>query len=54
LNQIDSEQNKIIFCQTGIRSRKAVEILQKHNQNNCYNLKGGAQTILAHQKLEIK
>ena len=54
LDRIDSEKNKILFCQTGIRSRAAVEILQKHNQHNCYNLKGGAETILAYQKLEIK
>jgi adenylyltransferase/sulfurtransferase len=54
LDQIDSEKNKILFCQTGIRSRKAVEILQKHNQHNCYNLKGGAETILTHKKLELK
>ena len=54
LDQIDSEKNKILFCQTGIRSRKAVKILQEHSQHNCYNLKGGAETILAHQKLEIK
>jgi molybdopterin/thiamine biosynthesis adenylyltransferase/rhodanese-related sulfurtransferase len=54
LDQIDSEKNKILFCQTGIRSRKAVEILQKYKQHNCYNLKGGAETILAYQKLEIQ
>jgi adenylyltransferase/sulfurtransferase len=54
LEQIDSEKNKILFCQTGIRSKTAVEILQKHNHHSCYNLKGGAETILAHQKLEIK
>jgi len=54
LDQIDSEKNIILFCQTGIRSKTAVEILQKHNQHNCYSLIGGAETILAHQKLELK
>ena len=54
LAQIDSEKNKMLFCKTGIRSKTAVEILQKHNQHNCYSLIGGAETILAHQKLELK
>ena len=54
LDKIDSEKNKVIFCQIGIRSKTAVEILQKHNQNSCYNLKGGAVAIIAHLKLEIK
>lgn len=42
LDQINSENNNILFCQTGIRSKVAVEILQKHNIVNCYSLKGGA------------
>lgn len=42
LDQINSENNNILFCQTGIRSKAAVEILQKHNILNCYSLKGGA------------
>ncbi len=48
LDKIDSEKEKIIFCQSGIRSKKAVALLQKNNINNCYNLKEGAIAILEH------
>jgi adenylyltransferase/sulfurtransferase len=48
LDKIDSEKEKIIFCQSGIRSKKAVAILQKNNINNCYSLKEGAISILEH------
>jgi adenylyltransferase/sulfurtransferase len=54
LNQIDSEKNKILFCQVGIRSKAAVELLQNNGFNNCYNLKSGARAILEQLKLEIK
>ncbi|MBN4085261.1 HesA/MoeB/ThiF family protein [Flavobacteriaceae bacterium AH-315-B10] len=46
LEQIDLEKEKMIFCQAGIRSKKAVSILQKHNINNCYSVKEGALGIL--------
>ena len=52
--RIDLAKNKILFCQTGIRSKTAVEILQKNNQINCYSLKGGALAIVQHLKLETK
>ena len=54
MDQIHSEKKKILFCQTGIRSKEAVKLLQKHNQQNCYSLKGGAIAILEHLKLETK
>jgi adenylyltransferase/sulfurtransferase len=54
LDQIDSEKNKILFCQVGIRSKLAVELLQKHGFNNCYNLKNGASGLLEQLKLKIK
>jgi len=47
-DKIDSEKEKIIFCQSGIRSKKAVALLQKNNINNCYSLKEGALAILEH------
>lgn len=52
LDQINSENNNIIFCQTGIRSKEAVELLQKHDKINCYSLKGGALAII--ELLKIK
>ena len=53
LNQIHSDNYNIIFCQTGIRSKIAVELLQKHNINNCYSLKGGATAIVEQIKIKI-
>ncbi len=50
LEKIDSEKEKMIFCQAGIRSRTAVSILQKHNINNCYSVKEGASEILEYMK----
>lgn len=48
LNKIDSEKEKIIFCKSGIRSKKAVALLQKNHIKNCYSLKEGAAAILEH------
>lgn len=46
LDKIDSEKEKMIFCQSGIRSKTAVSILQKHNINKSYSVKEGALEIL--------
>jgi len=46
LDKIDSKKEKIIFCQSGIRSKKAVSVLQKHHINNSYSIKEGASEIL--------
>jgi len=53
LYKISSNKNNIIFCQTGIRSKTAVELLQKHKINNCYSLKGGISTIIDKVKIKI-
>ena len=50
LDKIDSEKEKIIFCQVGIRSKTAVSILQKHNIYKSYSLKEGASEILEYMK----
>ena len=41
------DKNKIIvvYCQSGIRSRKAVKILSKNGFRNLYNLKNGLDGI---------
>jgi adenylyltransferase/sulfurtransferase len=45
LDKMDSEKNKAIFCQSGIRSKRAVEVLQKLSIENCFSLKEGASEI---------
>lgn len=50
LDEIDSEKNKIIFCQTGVRSKTAVSLLQKHNIANCMSLQGGVLEMMEQKK----
>lgn len=45
LEIIDTAKETILFCQSGIRSKKAVTILQKYHITNCYSLKEGAQSL---------
>ncbi len=45
LDKISSHKEKALFCQSGIRSKQAISILQKHNFNNCYSIKEGASEI---------
>ncbi|MBD0822986.1 HesA/MoeB/ThiF family protein [Aestuariibaculum marinum] len=55
LNQIQPDKDKYIFCQSGMRSKKAVSILQDLNIENCFSLKEGAPDIieyLIHQNQE--
>ncbi|WP_396600839.1 molybdopterin-synthase adenylyltransferase MoeB [Algibacter sp. R77976] len=42
LNKIESDKKKVLFCQSGIRSKRAVTILQDANITNCFSLKEGA------------
>jgi adenylyltransferase/sulfurtransferase len=52
-NKVNLKNTNILFCQYGIRSKTAVEILQRHEITNCYSLKGGAVAILDHLKINI-
>ncbi len=45
LSKIDSTKKKIFFCQSGIRSIRAVELLQELDIQNCFSLKEGALEI---------
>ncbi len=45
LDKINSNKEKAIFCQSGIRSKQAVSILKKHNITNCHSIKEGASDI---------
>jgi len=45
LDKLDSAKKKAIFCQSGIRSKRAVELLQKLDIQNCYSVNEGASEI---------
>ena len=48
VEKIDLEKDKVLFCQSGIRSKKAVSILKNLNIENCFSLKEGASEIIEH------
>lgn len=48
LSSIDSKKEKALFCQSGIRSKKAVSILKELKIDNCFSIKEGAQDIINH------
>lgn len=41
----DKEQVIVVYCQSGIRSKKAIKILKKNGFKNLYNLKGGLDSM---------
>jgi len=45
LNQLDSNAVFFVFCQSGIRSKMAVEILVKHHFENAKSIIGGAKML---------
>jgi adenylyltransferase/sulfurtransferase len=45
LNKIDITKKKAIFCQSGIRSKQAVELLRKLNIQDCFSITEGASEI---------
>ncbi len=45
IEKLDSDNTKFIFCQAGIKSKRAVSILQKYNINNSLSIKEGALEI---------
>ncbi len=51
LNYFQNSMRYIIFCQTGKRSKLAIQKLQNYTITNCYNLKGGVLAIIAQLKL---
>ncbi len=53
LDKISSNNTNILMCQSGVRSNTAVEILEKHNINNCFSLKGGVSAIINQLKVKI-
>ncbi len=51
LSYFQNNSSYIIVCQTGSRSKAAIQLLQNHSINNCYNLKGGVLAIIEQFKL---
>ena len=49
-NRFQTEKQYIIFCQSGIRSKVAVQLLQNMDIAHCYSLQGGALGIAAYLK----
>ena len=45
LNEIRGDKEKAIFCQSGIRSKQAISVLNQYNIHNCYSIKEGALEI---------
>ncbi len=45
LHQLDTNQNIVVYCQSGMRSKKAVEILIKYNFKNVKSISGGVIAI---------
>lgn len=48
LDLINRDEEKAVFCQSGIRSKTAVTILKKHQIKNCYSIKEGASEIIGY------
>ena len=46
IDAIQKTDKKIIFCQSGLRAKKAVKLLNTTEITNCFALKEGAETIL--------
>ncbi|ULC58498.1 HesA/MoeB/ThiF family protein [Flaviramulus sp. BrNp1-15] len=54
IDQVDKSKDVALFCQSGIRSKKAVSILKKLNIDNCFSIKEGASNIINHIKEQHK
>ena len=50
LDIIDSNKKIVVFCQSGIRSKKAVELLRDSGITNAVSFKGGVMNMIANIK----
>lgn len=41
IQKLDKSKTYFVYCRTGIRSRKAIKLMQKHGFKKLVNLKGG-------------
>ncbi|WP_109302363.1 HesA/MoeB/ThiF family protein [Aquimarina sp. AU474] len=53
MHKIDHEKETIVFCQSGVRSKKAVEILQKNGFQKISHVKGGAIALFEYQSSKV-
>jgi adenylyltransferase/sulfurtransferase len=53
IDKMDLIKTLVVFCQTGVRSRKAVELLNKRNIKDCYSLKEGIYTLIEELKIKV-
>ncbi|MCF8274811.1 MAG: HesA/MoeB/ThiF family protein [Flavobacteriaceae bacterium] len=54
LDLVEKDKKKVVFCQSGIRSKMAVFLFKKHNIHNCYSIKEGALEINKYLKKSNK
>jgi len=47
LHKVNPHSDIIVLCQSGIRSKKAVRLLEQNRFKNCYSLTGGAPALSA-------
>jgi adenylyltransferase/sulfurtransferase len=53
INLIDRSKTTIVFCQSGTRSKKAVELLKNHGINEPLSFKGGIFKIIDTLKIKV-
>jgi len=53
LSLLDSDKTQVVFCQSGIRSKRAVELLMKEGFNNTFSFKGGIIPIMEALKIKV-
>ncbi|MEP2936154.1 MAG: HesA/MoeB/ThiF family protein [Gilvibacter sp.] len=46
LSKFKADQHSVLFCQTGVRSKLAVQQLIEHKIEKCFSLIGGAESLL--------
>jgi adenylyltransferase/sulfurtransferase len=54
INKINNSKTNVVFCQSGMRSKKGVEILNKHGIEKAFSFKGGILPIIEALKMSIK
>lgn len=46
IDTLDREREIVVICQSGIRSRRAVQILKKYKFSKIYTIQGGMNTVV--------
>ena len=49
-DELESHKKTIVFCQSGMRSKQAVQFLEKNGIDQCMSLKGGAIKLVEFTK----